>query len=59
VSIFCVEPRLRSLAADSKSDSLSQGHDGHACSPVDDGTDVLSVNAAGSYDRGMDWHVIV
>ena len=36
-----------------------QGQDGTPAIWLMDGTHVLSVSAAGSFNPGMDWHVIV
>jgi hypothetical protein len=44
---------------DSKSDILWQHDNGTAAIWTMDGTDVLSVGAAGSFNPGADWHLIV
>ena len=43
---------------DSKSDILWQGQDGTPAIWTMDGTHVLSVGVAGSFNPGADWHVI-
>ena len=44
---------------DGKSDILWQHDNGTAAIWTMDGTDVLSIGAAGSFNPGADWHVIV
>jgi hypothetical protein len=44
--------------ADGKSDILWQGQDGTPSIWLMDGTHVLSASVAGSFNPGMDWHII-
>ena len=44
---------------DGKSDILWQGQDGTPSIWLMDGTNVLSVSSAGSFNPGSDWHVII
>src|SRR5262245_14700482 len=44
---------------DGKSDILWQGKDGTPAIWLMDGTDVLSISAAGSFNPGSDWHLII
>jgi hypothetical protein len=44
---------------DGKSDILWQGQNGTPAIWLMDGTDVVSVHAAGSFNPGSDWHVII
>ena len=44
---------------DGKSDILWQGQDGTPAIWTMDGTHVLSVGVAGSFNPGADWHVII
>ena len=44
---------------DGKSDILWQSDDGTPAIWTMDGTDVVSIGAAGSFNPGSDWHVII
>jgi hypothetical protein len=52
-------PEFGIFNGDGKSDILWQGQDGTPAIWLMDGTNVLSVHAAGSFNPGSDWHVII
>ena len=47
------------FSSDSKPDILSQNDDGTPVIWTMDGSNVVSIGAAGSFNPGSDWHVVI